>query len=79
MVFIEGRSKIIDEKQRFGDLEGDFIVSGKDGTGAMLVLYERKSQHVIIRKIMSRKADEVNRIIHELTGVFVSFNSLIFR
>ena len=75
-VFIENRPKIIDEKQRFGDFEGDFIVSGRDGTGALLVLYERKSRHVIIKKIMSRKADEVNKIIHELTGVFVSFNSL---
>ena len=75
-VFIENRPEIIEEKARFGDFEGDFIVSGKDGRGALLILYERKSQHVVIRKIMSRKADEVNRIIQEITGVFVNFNSL---
>lgn len=75
-VFIENRPEIIDLKERFGDFEGDFIVSGKDGSGALLVLYERKAQYIIIVKLTTRKADEVNRIIYELTGAFVNFNSL---
>lgn len=75
-VFIENRPDIIDFKERFGDFEGDFIVSGKNGSGALLVLYERKAQYIIIVKLKTRKADEVNRIIYELTGIFVNFNSL---
>ena len=54
-IFIDQRPRIIEVKQRFGDWEGDFIVSGKKGKGVLLVLYERKSMYVIIRKIACRK------------------------
>jgi len=54
-IFIDQRPSIIGEKQRFGDWEGDFIVSGKKGKGVLLVLYERKSMYVIIRKIACRQ------------------------
>lgn len=74
--FINQRPQIIQEKQRFYDWEGDFIVSGKNGFGALLVLYERKSQLVIIRKIMSRSPKVVNQIFKEITGGEICFNSL---
>ena len=74
--FIDKRPKIIDDKSRYGDWEGDFIVSGKNGKGVLLVLYERKSMYVVIRKIMSRKTYVVNRHIHDITGGFICFNSL---
>jgi len=74
--FIDQRPQIIGEKQRFYDWEGDFIVSGKNGSGALLVLYERKSQLVIIRKIMSRSPRMVNQIFREITGGEIHFNSL---
>lgn len=75
-VFIDARPQIIEEKQRFYDWEGDFIVSGKNGAGALLVLYERKSQLVITRKIMSRSPKVVNQIFKEITGGEICFNSL---
>lgn len=75
-VFIEKRPKIIDKRKRFGDWEGDFIVSGKNGSGVLLVLHERKARYTIIRKIVSRSSALVNRYISEMFGIVIYFNSL---
>ena len=75
-VFIDKRPKVIGKRQRYGDWEGDFIVSGKSGKGMLIVLYERKAMYVIIKKIESRSCAVVNRYIQEMTGGFVCFNSL---
>lgn len=75
-VFIDDRPSIIEEKQRFYDWEGDFIVSGRDGTGVLLTLYERKSQLGIIRKIESRSTNIINNVFREITGGEIHFNSL---
>lgn len=75
-VFIEKRPRIIEKKQRFGDWEGDFIVSGKSGKGMLIVLYERKAMYVVIKRLMSRSCSLVNQYIKKITGGFVCFNSL---
>jgi transposase, IS30 family len=74
--FIDQRPEIIGNRERLGDWEGDFIVSGKQGKGVLAVVYERKTMYIKIRKIMSRKCDAVNKYIREMTGGFVCFNSL---
>jgi len=74
--FIDQRPQIIEKKQRFYDWEGDFIVSGKNGKGALLVLYERKSQLVIIRKLATKSPSLVNKVFREITGSEIRFNSL---
>ena len=40
--FIEKRPKIVNKRSRVGDMEGDFVVSGRDGTGILLVVVCRK-------------------------------------
>lgn len=75
-VFIDQRPSIIEEKQRFYDFEGDFIVSGKKGSGALLVLYERKSQSGTIRKVVNKSPKVINKIFYQLTGGELYFNSL---
>jgi len=75
-VFIGERPKHIDNRRFFGDWEGDFIVSPKDGSGVLLVLQERKSKYVIIKKLMTRNNEKVNRTIYEITGGMTCFNSL---
>jgi IS30 family transposase len=40
--FIEKRPKVVDLRQRVGDVEADFIVSGKQGKGILLVVVDRK-------------------------------------
>jgi len=39
------RPKRIENRTQFGHFEGDFIESGKDGTGSVLVLIERKTRY----------------------------------
>lgn len=75
-VFIDQRPEIVGNRERFGDWEGDFIVSNKAGEGTLVVLYERKAMYTIIKKIMSRRCDVVNRYIQEMTGGLVCFSSL---
>lgn len=74
--FIDKRPEIVGKRQRFGDWEGDFIVSGKRGKGALLVLHERKARYTVIRKLMTRKCDEINQCLYEMLGIFVCFESL---
>lgn len=75
-IFIDQRPEIVGNKERFGDWEGDFIVSNKAGKGVLLVLYERKAMYAVAKKIMSRKCDIINQYLFELTGGFVCFSSL---
>lgn len=74
-VFINKRPKIVDKRRGFGDWEGDFIVSGKNGKGVLLTLYERKAKYSIIRKLPAKEIELVHQIIHQLTGGYI-INSL---
>lgn len=67
-VFIDERPKIIEKRGRFGDWEGDFIVSGRNGSGALLVLHERKARYALIRKITAVSIDKVHGLLYEMTG-----------
>lgn len=83
-VFIDKRPKIVALRKRFGDWEGDFIVSGKQGQGYLLVLRERKSRYVLIRKMLCYNMEAVYRLIFDLTGgVIVNTltldNDVVFR
>lgn len=66
--FIDKRPKIVEKRRRFGDWEGDFIVSSKNGKGVLLVLYERKSRYILLKKIVDCKMEIVYQLIFELTG-----------
>ena len=69
--FIDKRPKIVEQRGRFGDWEGDFIVSGRNGSGALLVLYERKARYTIIRKMAAPSIEAVHRLLSEMTGGIV--------
>ena len=75
-VFIDKRPKSVEKRSFFGDWEGDFIVSGRSGKGVLLVLVERKSRYVIIRRLLTQTSDQVNAMIVQLLGGIVLFNSL---
>ena len=63
--FIEQRPEIVNNRARFGDWEGDLIVSNKTGKGVLLVLYERKARYTLIQRILSRKAAVINQYINQ--------------
>ena len=75
-IFIDERPVVINNRKRCGDWEGDFICSGKQGKGFLLVLHERKTRYVLMQKILVRSPDLVNQTLSHLTEGFDSFNSL---
>jgi len=82
--FIDQRPEIVEKRRRFGDWEGDFIVSGKQGKGVLLVLHERKARYVLLKKIVGVTIEGVHRYIFELTGGVIMNtltldNDIIFR
>ena len=83
-LFIDKRPKIVETRGRFGDWEGDFIVSGKNGSGALFVLHERKARYTIIRKMAAPSIAEVHRLLGEMTGGIIMNtltldNDILFR
>ena len=71
-VSIDGRTMINDRPQKvekrleFGHFEGDFIESGKDGKGSLLVLVERKTRYPFIEYLEDRSTKNVNRLVQDL-------------
>jgi IS30 family transposase len=50
--FIEKRPKIANMRGRIGDVEFDFIVSGKSGRGILLTVVDRKIRKTFIAKVL---------------------------
>jgi len=74
--FIDDRPKSVGLRRFFGDWEVDFIVSGKRGSGALLVLVERKSRYVIIVKLLDRKVATINFVLERLVGAQLHVRSI---
>ena len=67
---IDKRPKGVENRLEFGHYEGDFIESGRDGKGSLLVLVERKTRCPFIRYLEDRSNANVNRIVEEtLSGL----------
>jgi IS30 family transposase len=66
--FIDQRPQKVEERIEFGHFEGDFIESGKDGTGSLLVLVERKTRYPFLMYLEDRTNANVNRLVHKLIG-----------
>lgn len=59
--FIDKRPKYINERWRIGDVEADFIVSGKSGRGILIVVVDRKSRTTCIEQILRVTIGNVHR------------------
>src|SRR3989338_6493597 len=53
-ITIDKRPKRALKRKEFGHYEGDFIESGKDGKGSLLVLVERKTRYPFLRYLEDR-------------------------
>lgn len=60
-VFIDKRPKIIEKRGRVGDLEGDFIVSGRNGKGVLLTTVCRRLRTTFVELILDVSIDEVHK------------------
>jgi len=65
---ISDRPKKVDSREEFGHYEGDFIESGKDGNGSLLVLVERKTRYPFLRYLEDRTTKSVNEAVKEMLG-----------
>lgn len=63
-VSIEVRPLHIEDREEFGHFEGDFIESGKNGHGSLLVLVERKTRYPFLVYTDDRTTLTVNDLIH---------------
>jgi len=64
-VGIEHRPKIVDQKKRIGDWEGDTVI-GKHHQGALVTLVERKSKWTLMSKVARYTAEAVDDSITRL-------------
>lgn len=65
-VSIEQRPKKVDSRGEFGHYEADFIVSGKDGKGVLLVIVERKTRYPFLMYLEKRDTLTVNFAMEQL-------------
>lgn len=64
-VSIDKRPKIVEKKNRIGDFEIDTVI-GKHHIGALVTVVDRKSKYAIIKKVSSKKAEEVTKALIEM-------------
>lgn len=84
-VYIDDRPAVITNRERVGDLEVDFIVSGKAGSGYALTAADRKLRVGFIRKILPVTVGnalqgllDIKKQFPELTSITTD-NDLLFR
>jgi transposase, IS30 family len=71
-VKLDGRTMIaerpvhIENREEFGHFEGDFMESGKDGTGSILHLVERKTRYPFLSLVFDKRTRAVNDQIARL-------------
>lgn len=63
---IDERPKRVESRLEFGHYEGDFIESGKDGKGSLLVIVERKTRYPFLLYIEDRTTAFVNQSVMNL-------------
>lgn len=63
---IDKRPKKVGKRLEFGHFEGDFIESGKDGKGSLLVIVERKTRYPFLKYLENRDTESVNGAAKEL-------------
>lgn len=62
---IDERPSIVDSRERFGDWEVDTVL-GKQGTGALVTLAERKSRMYLVRKVEAKRAADVRDAVIDM-------------
>jgi IS30 family transposase len=74
--FIGERPETIGKREEYGHLEGDFIVSPRNGKGSLAVSREMRSRLVSIVKLRTRKVREVNDAFVSMTDRFIGLKSI---
>jgi transposase, IS30 family len=62
-IMIDKRPRRVENRKEFGHFEGDFIESGKDGKGSLLVLVERKTRYPFLVYTENKTTTHINALI----------------
>jgi len=62
-IMIDKRPKKVEKRKEFGHFEGDFIESGKEGEGSLLVLVERKTRFPFLIYTEDKTTAHINDLI----------------
>lgn len=62
-IMIDKRPKHVEKRKEFGHFEGDFIESGRDGKGSLLVLVERKTRYPFLVYTENKTTAHINALI----------------
>jgi IS30 family transposase len=73
--FIDKRPLYINKRQRVGDAEFDFIVSGKSGEGILLVVVDRKLRSSFVEKIHPVSIPEFSRAARRIKKRYPEWNT----
>ena len=75
-VFIDKRPQVIEKRVRVGDIELDFIVSGRGGNGVLMVAVDRKIRVVFMELILQVTVDNVHAACQRIKRRFPELKSL---
>jgi IS30 family transposase len=75
-VYIDDRPAVITNRERLGDLEVDFIVSGKTGSGCALTAADRKLRVGFIRKILPISVGNALKALKDIKKQFPELKSI---
>lgn len=75
-IFIDKRPKNIGERKYIGDVEVDFIVSGKEGTGVLLGVVCRKTRIAFLELITDVRIDAVHAALLNVQRRFPEMQSM---
>lgn len=74
--YIDNRPSVITDRERVGDVEADFIVSGKTGTGYLLTVVDRKIRYGFIRRILPVTVANVEAAFLDIQKQFPELKSI---
>lgn len=75
-MFIDERPEVIQKRGRVGDIELDFIVSGKNGRGRLVTATDRRTRKSFIRKLFPVTAENLKLTLLEIKQVFPELKSI---
>ena len=74
--FIDKRPLFINKRERIGDAEADFLVSGRDGKGIILVVVDRKSRSAFLEQIVKVTIENVHLAFLKIKARFPELKTL---
>lgn len=73
---IDKRPEYINKRRRIGDVEADFIVSGKDGKGILLVVVCRKTRIAFLEQIIKVSIEAVHLAFQNIKKRFAEIKTI---